>query len=318
MGLFWISCVAAGLSLACVAYLALVAGARRIARWRAPAVEAPQDDGIFTTDAVGATASRPFSSDAWRYARPWLRICGRALMPLLSWRLRTALMRQLQGADMVAAWDVQAAVGLFAFAGCIGAMMTTLLGASLRHHPATQPVTMVCWALGGAVAAVWLLWHHICALAARRRQAMLREFPFLLDLMTLCVEAGLNLHGALHQAAHHGPPGPLRQELRLALNAIRAGHSRHQALDDMAARCDLPALALWVAAVHQADRLGMSLGPLLRAQAAQQRSDRFLRAETLAMQAPVRLLFPLVTCMFPCAFLVIGFPIATLLLHALQ
>jgi len=317
MWLFWISCVAAGLSLACVAYLALMAGGRRVARWHAPAAEAP-DDGVFATDEVNAATARPFSGDAWRYARPWLRVCGRAIMPLLSWRVRTVLMRQLQGADMVAAWDVQAGVGLLACAGMSGGAVATLLGASLTEHPAPRPIVMVCTILGGALGAVWLLWCHIRDLAARRRQAMLREFPFLLDLMTLCVEAGLNLHGALRQAAHHGPPGALRQELRLALNAIRAGHARHQALDDMAARCDLSALTLWVAAVHQADRLGMSLGPLLRAQAAQQRSDRFLRAETLAMQAPVRLLFPLVTCMFPCAFLVIGFPIATLLLQALQ
>jgi len=317
MGLFWISCVAAGMSFACAAYLALMAGGRRAARWRAPAAEAP-DDGVFATDAADATASRPFSGDVWRYARPWLRVCGRAFMPLLSWRLRTVLMRGAQGAGMEAVWDLVAVVGLLLCAGVGGSAAGTVLGLSVTEDFAAQPVTMVCVVLGGAVVAVWLLWHHIRALAARRRQAMLREFPFLLDLMTLCVEAGLNLHGALRQAAQHGPSGPLRQELRLALNAMRAGHPRHQALMEMAARCDLPVLALWVAAVQQADRLGMSLGPLLRAQAAQQRSDRFLRAETLAMQAPVRLLFPLVTCMFPCAFLVIGFPIATLLLQALQ
>jgi len=315
MGLFWISCVAAGCSLACVAYLALMAGGRRVARWQAPVAEA-LENGDFAIEEVGV--ARPFSGGTWRYARPWLRLCGRALMPLLSWRVRTALMRQLQGADMAVAWDVQAAVGLLACAAIGGGAVAALCAVSWIEQPATRLGIMVCAILGGALAAAWLLWHHIRDLAARRRQTMLREFPFLLDLMTLCVEAGLNLHGALRQAAHHGPPGPLRQELRLALNAIRAGHARHQALDAMAARCDLPALVLWVAAVHQADRLGMSLGPLLRAQSAQQRSDRFLRAETLALQAPVRLLFPLVTCMFPCAFLVIGFPIATLLLQALQ
>jgi len=316
MGLFWISCIAAGLSLACVAYLALAAGRRRVAHWRAPVAEA-LEDGVGAADGAGATALPPFSGALWRLARPWLRVCGRGIMPLLSWRLRTVLMRSMQGAGMAAAWDIAAVVGLLAYAGVGGGAVGMVLATWLTEHPGGLPAAMILGLTGGAFAAVWLVWRRVRELAARRRQAMLREFPFLLDLMTLCVEAGLNLHGALIQAAHHGPPGPLRQELRLALNAIRAGHARHQALDDMAARCDLPALALWVAAVHQADRLGMSLGPLLRAQAAQQRRDRFLRAETLAMQAPVRLLFPLVTCMFPCSFLVIGYPIATLLLQSL-
>jgi len=315
MWLFWISCLAAGASLACVAWLALMAARRRVAHWHAPAVDAPQD--LEAARQAGQLAS-PFSGELWRFVRPWLRLCGRGILPLLSWRLRTGLMRQTQGAAMAAAWDIAAVAGLLACAGLVGSLMALGLSLLLIDPPSRLPVTLV-WAMpGGAIAAAWLVWHHIRSMAARRRQAMLREFPFLLDLMTLCVEAGLNLHGALLQAAHFGPSGPLRQELRLALNAMRAGHSRHQALDDLAARCDLPALALWVAAVQQADRLGMSLAPLLRAQAAQERSDRFLRAETLAMQAPVRLLFPLVTCMFPCSFLVIGFPIVTLLLQALQ
>jgi len=313
---FWISCIAAGLSLACVAYLAFAAGGRRVTHWRAPAAEAPDDD-VCVADETGAAVMSPFSGTGWRHARPWLRVCGRAILPLLSWRLRTMLMRNIQGAGMAAAWDIAAVVGLLGCAGAGGGAAGMTLSVLLTETPAGLPTTMACGIVGGALAMVWLVWRRIRELASRRRQAMLREFPFLLDLMTLCVEAGLNLHGALQQAAHHGPVGPLRQELRLALNAMRAGHARHQALDDMAARCDLPALALWVAAVQQADRLGMSLGPLLRAQAAQQRSDRFLRAETLAMQAPVRLLFPLVTCMFPCSFLVIGFPIATLLLQSL-
>jgi tight adherence protein C len=71
-----------------------------------------------------------------------------------------------------------------------------------------------------------------------------------------------------------------------------------------------------VLTLAQADRLGMSLGPLLRAQSAQQRSERFLRAEKLALEAPVRMLFPMVLCIFPCTFLVIGFPVAVKLLQS--
>ena len=68
----------------------------------------------------------------------------------------------------------------------------------------------------------------------------------------------------------------------------------------------------------QADALGMSLGPLMRGQAAQCRTDRFQHAERLAMEAPVKMLLPLIGCIFPCTFIVLGFPIAWQLLPALQ
>jgi len=151
---------------------------------------------------------------------------------------------------------------------------------------------------------------------AARQRHMLRELPFLLDMTTLCVEAGLNLQGALQQAAHHGPVGPLRQELRHALADMRTGMPRLEAMHRMAARTGLPALRQLATSLGQADQLGMSLGPLLRAQAEQRRSERFLRAEKLALEAPVKMLFPMVFCIFPCTFLIIGFPVAAKLLEA--
>src|SRR5690606_5159162 len=136
----------------------------------------------------------------------------------------------------------------------------------------------------------------------------------MLDLMTLCVEAGLSLHAALRQVADHAPQGPLRQSLCEALATVRAGVARDQALEQWSQACMVPAVRSLVLALGQADRLGMSLGPILRAQASQQRSDRFLRAEKLALEAPVKMLFPMVACIFPCTFLVIGFPVAVKLM----
>ena len=144
---------------------------------------------------------------------------------------------------------------------------------------------------------------------------MLREFPFLLDMTTLCVEAGLNLNGALTQAATHSPQGYLRHELLHMLADMRTGVSRRDALAELADRTGLPAVKQLAMALIQADQLGMSLGPLLRSQAEQRRAERFLRAEKLAMEAPVKMLFPLVFCIFPCTFLIIGFPIVMKLMH---
>lgn len=150
----------------------------------------------------------------------------------------------------------------------------------------------------------------------QRRLRIDRELPFVLDMMTLCVESGLSLHGALQHAAQSGPEGPLRDALFRALADMRAGMPRTAALKALAERTDSISVRSWVAALSQADALGMSLGPLLRSQAAQGRSERFQRAERLAMEAPVKMLFPLIGCIFPCTFIILGFPIALELMKA--
>ena len=83
----------------------------------------------------------------------------------------------------------------------------------------------------------------------------------------------------------------------------------------LAERLRLPAVSNWVAAVLTAERQGASLGPILRAQAEQRRNERFLRAEALAMKAPVKMLFPLMTCIFPCTFVIVLFPVVVQLLQ---
>lgn len=89
------------------------------------------------------------------------------------------------------------------------------------------------------------------------------------------------------------------------------------AIQAMADRCGSPLVHRWATALAHADALGISLGPLLRAQAAHCRSERHMRAERLAMQAPVKVLLPLIGCIFPCTFLVLAFPIAVQLSRGL-
>jgi tight adherence protein C len=144
---------------------------------------------------------------------------------------------------------------------------------------------------------------------AARRSELLKTLPFYLDIITLCVEAGLNLQGAISQAVAKGPKGALRDEFMRVLRDIRAGKPRAEALRATAVRLNETSVTSFVTAVVQAESLGMSLGPVLRAQADQRRSERFLRAEKLAMEAPVKMLFPLIAFIFPCTFIVLGFPI---------
>jgi tight adherence protein C len=151
---------------------------------------------------------------------------------------------------------------------------------------------------------------------AARKRLLQKTLPFYLDLITLCVEAGLNLQGAFNQAAEKGPKGILQEELQRVLRDIRSGKARAEALKAMSERMQEPSVTTFVTAMIQAERMGMNLGPVLRAQADQRRSERFLRAEKLAIEAPIKLLFPLIAFIFPCTFIVLFFPIVIQFMHS--
>lgn len=190
---------------------------------------------------------------------------------------------------------------------------------SLFEQPASSGFSTALYgqvALVGALSgwfypAIWLR----DRMALRKRE-LLKSLPFFLDIITLCVEAGLNMQGAMSQAVAKGPKGVLRSEFLRVLRDIRAGKQRAEALRAMAARLREPSITAFTTAVIQAESMGMSLGPVLRAQADQRRSERFLRAEKMAMEAPVKMLFPLIAFIFPCTFIVLFFPIVIKFMHS--
>ena len=144
----------------------------------------------------------------------------------------------------------------------------------------------------------------------RRELGVIRSMPVYLDFITMCVEAGLNLSGALAQAMEKAPPGPLRNEFAIVLRDLRAGVTRADALRRMADRLDIQEVTSFVSAVVQAEKMGASLASVLRVQAEQRRNERFQRAEKLAMEAPVKLVGPLIMFIFPVTFIILAFPIA--------
>jgi tight adherence protein C len=144
----------------------------------------------------------------------------------------------------------------------------------------------------------------------RRRVAqILKHLPIYLDFLTLAVEAGLNINGALQKAVEKGPPGPLRWELEHVLRDLKSGLNRTEALRRLDDRLRIKQVTTLVGAVVQAERMGSGLAKSLRFQSEQRRSERFQRAEKQAMEAPVKLVFPLLFFIFPVTFIVLGFPI---------
>ncbi|SIT45774.1 Tight adherence protein C [Paraburkholderia ribeironis] len=145
----------------------------------------------------------------------------------------------------------------------------------------------------------------------RRRVArILKHLPLYLDFLTLAVEAGLNINGAILKAVEKGPPGPLNWELEHVLRDLKSGLNRTEALRRFDDRLRIKEVTNLVGAIVQAERMGSGLAKSLRFQSEQRRSERFQRAEKQAMEAPVKLIFPLLVFIFPVTFIVLGFPIA--------
>ena len=185
--------------------------------------------------------------------------------------------RDLQPLHVVALQEIGAAsgvaVGLVACAG-------------LRVHLAWS---LIAGALGAACPLLWLRDQ-----VKKRLLQISRALPYHLDLLTLAVEAGLDFTGALGRVVERGKSGPLTEELHLVLRQLRLGKTREEALKGMIARVKLPPLTQFLRALIQADQM---------------RLERTQRAEKLANQAPVKMLAPLIGCIFPTVFMVLFGPI---------
>ncbi len=219
------------------------------------------------------------------------------LGPRLSLGLRERIQRELRVAEiddgllphqfLAVALSLPIVVGL-------GALMT---------------VGTVSVALLAAAIVALLPWWWLKEAAARQRLEVLRELPTYLDMLTLSLEAGGALSVALKISTERAPETLLKRAFMRVQGDLRAGRSRVEALRALAERLDSPAVTALVAALIQADSSGGSLADVLRAQSEQRLDERFARAEKAAMEAPVKMLGPLVLCIFPCTFIVLAAPI---------
>ena len=172
---------------------------------------------------------------------------------------------------------------------------------SLIHVPAAGIFVIAFWVIGFTQ----IIYRFTTRAAVEKRSSsIVKALPYTLDLITVSVEAGLSLDGAIGRIVLT-IPGPLSEEFAKTLKEMRMGIDKKNALRNMASRCDVRDLSVLVNALIQADELGVSLGKVLRIEGAQLREKRKQAAKEKAMKAPIKILFPMMIFIFPAIFVII-------------
>ena len=236
----------------------------------------------------------------------WLRGLAVRLSPS---GIAATLQRRLDLAGNPGRWTpdrILAAKGL----GLIAlAMAGALYG---LHSPA---LLILCVPVGGACG--FYLPDILLYNSGQKRQAKVQvALPDAMDMLTICVEAGLGFDAALAQVARN-TDGPLAAEFARALQEMQIGKTRGQALRALADRTAVPEVRAFVSALVQASDLGIPVARVLREQAKEMRVRRRQRAEGRAQQVPVKITFPLILCIFPALLVVVLGPGVINIAHSL-
>ncbi len=182
-----------------------------------------------------------------------------------------------------------------------------LLGLLFVYRASGQSVSWPLWAMAAGSPYLPKMW--LTRKVEARQKSIRKALADTLDLMTIAVEAGLGFDAALGRVVG-AIRGPLSDELYRMLQELRIGIPRNAALSNLSARTNVAELDQFITAIHQADSFGIAIGKVLRVQAHQLRQKRSQMAEERAAKTPVKLLFPLLLCIFPALFVVLVGPAA--------
>ena len=281
------------------------------ARGRAGAIEEDRLYSVATPLTLEEVElSQPFSE---RILKPTVTTVLQGLGRLTPQRNLQDLQQRLVIAGRPFGWTVASFLGL----RMLSAMLLTALAFILTLFSGDQPLSrriILALAMGGFgyyLPLLWLNWY-----TRRRQRALVRALPDGLDMLNICVGAGLGFDAALSRVGEQWKT-PLSEEFNRVVAEIRLGKTRRQALRDLSRRTQVPEIENFVATIVQADQLGVSIAKVLRTHAEQMRIFRRQKAEEQARQATIKLLFPLVFMIFPAMLAVLLGPAIPQLLETL-
>ena len=231
------------------------------------------------------------------------------LVPTVAWiqapRYRAWIERQMVTAGMTGAISINEYFAYKLLMGGVFWLLFILLFARvIVGWDEPWPVDVAVVVLGTFFPDSWLT-----GLVRERQEQIRRTLPYVLDLLTLSVEAGLDFVAGIHKVCEKAKAGALVDELSFFLGELQVGATRQQALRNLSSRIDMPEMRSFTAMLIQADVLGASVGPVLRAQSDLLRTQRFQRAERMGAYASQKILFPLILCIMPAVFIIIFGPI---------
>ncbi len=245
-----------------------------------------------------------------RLCWPLIMAVSLMVLPLMTWGVRQRLTQAISQAG-VPGWSCGQFFAMQLILGVASAVFLLLLF-SLFHMSVSINHLWLLLILAMVMTTMPRLWLN--SQRSKRYLEIERGLPFFLDMVNLGLESGMNLQTSVQLALDHLHSGPLKDEWRQTIFEIRSGISRAEAFGRMSQRIELVCIRQMVNAFIQGESMGLSLGRSITEFSRQQDHYRLLRSEKLALQAPIKMLFPLAFCIFPCTFLVLGFPVVAQLL----
>lgn len=247
------------------------------------------------------TIQTPFSE---RVLLPFFQQIEQYVVRLAPGQIYAVLAERIARAGRQYLWSVSAFVSFWMLSALLCMIAAVLFAFYANQMRFIQGFAVVlCGLIIGAALPVIFL----DSLIAKRQKAILRQLPEVLDLLCISVQAGLSLDGAMSKVTER-MDGPLIDEFAKTLRDSRMGMTRRLALNNMAERCGVQEVHLFIGAVVQAERLGVSIGRTLQNQADNMRERRRQSIREQAQKAPVKMLLPLALFIFPALFVVILLP----------
>jgi tight adherence protein C len=212
-------------------------------------------------------------------------------------------------------WPIDAATFL-AIRFILGVLFLALTIWLFAGSPALTTTDKFMMIGGGTIGGFWLPQFMLTSRITRRQKEIRKAMPDALDLLTICVEAGLGFDAAMSKVAEKWDT-----ELSLAfarvIREVQLGKVRRDALKDMADRLGIPEMTSFVAAIIQSEQLGVSMAKVLRIQSDQMRVKRRQRAEEEAHKAPIKMIIPMALLIFPTIMIIILTPAAIQIMNSL-
>jgi len=219
------------------------------------------------------------------------------------------LREKMRVAGMLNRYSPHEFIAFQEFAGLTALVVALLVvlfpGDSIQESPAAALLFMIVIAFCAAMLPVMPMDNA----AVKRRREIMLHWPFFLDLLTIAVQSGIDMSISIKRILEHSPLNPLTEELGQFVNEINLGKSRAEALRDLSRRINIPTVTGVIDMIAEAEQLGTPLAPALRVQAQEFRQKQASTVEKMAMEAPVKMMLPLLTCIFPAILIVLVGPV---------